>query len=311
MEEESESLESQGLIMNTSKQCCFGLKKRLDENPAQKVSLEVMLGIGLLTQLWVCLLAGFSSGKSRKFAGLIGILIMLLVEILVLCLFALFSIFSDLTSHRINGVSLWHRQAIVRLIRNIIILLLLESSLLMIYYKIDNKHVKLLNSLIPALFLSIVTLLRYLLIKAEYNLFWLSTTFLLLVQEILLICKVDYTISIQWKYLFSPVYIECLLIVIASAYLALENRSNALDCILSVFIFTGFCVILCGIGLFILLNLSHYSIILIITGLLLVSIGTVHIFGSFLLDITLGHIEVETSTAKTPIIYLPGISHSV
>lgn len=147
--------------------------------------------------------------------------------------------------------------------------------------------------------------------KAEYNLFWLSTAFLALLQEILLVLKTDFLIGVRWKDLFVPAYLECLLFVVVSGYWAYENRSNGFFCVLAVFTCSGFSTVLCGIGLFLVLNLEHYSLVLACAGFGMVSVGALHFAGSFFLDLAIGHVEIESLNVKHSIAGLVATPHSV
>lgn len=311
MEENSDEQESQSFIRQFPKQSCFEVKRKLEENPSNKLFIEILLGIFIITQLWIWFGIVYNCWDSKELARPIGFLAIILLEIFVVCIFSLCSIFNDLYSHRINGITLWKRQAIGRLIRNLLIFLLIESTLIILYCKIDNKPLKLLGSAAPLLFLSVVVFLRYLLVKAEYNLFWLSSAFLFLLQEILLVLKIDYSIGVSWKDLLLPVYFECFLLVLSSAFVVYENRSEAFSCVLAIFTCSGFSTVLCGIGLYLLLNLDYYSFVLVCAGFAMVSVGVLHIIGSFFLDLAIGHVEIENFSVKHSISGLIAAPHSV
>ena len=313
MEDDSDDSETQPLFPKSARQSCFACKRSLEDKPYTTMFLKLFLGLLLLSHIWVFLVILYLKIEHSKgsFSTSLLPMISLATELLLTCTVVLVVIFNDLFYRRIRGITLWQRQAIGRLIRNIIILTLIGITLVLLYFNSDQSPINLWKNCWTLLILSIIVFLRFLLIASDYSLFWLLTSGLVLLQEILIILKQDFSISIDWVFALLPTLIFWCVMTIMLAYLIWKNKQDLNDLLLSFINFLGSILCLSGVsfGIFKEINESFYF--LTIVGLFLLTIGFLHTSGSFIIDITIGHIDIEVLDLKHPIQTLSNAPHSV
>jgi hypothetical protein len=313
MEEDSDDSETQPLYPRSTRQSCFMCKRSLEDKPYTNYALKLFLGLVQLLHIWTSLALLYL--KLEYFKGsyslIITPLIVLTAELFLACIVMLFIIFNDLFYRRIRGITLWQRQAIGRLVRNIIILVLIEITLLSFYFNSDQNELKIQKSLLPVLILTVIVFFRYLLIVSEYSLLFLTVSSLLLSQQILLILKLEYQIDIIWKYTLIPTIALCYILVLLTIYLIWEQINDFFKVIIAFFSFAGSVLFSIGITVGILQEFNASLYIYIIISLVFISIGIIEKLGSFIIDITIGHIDIDILDLKHPIQTLSNAPHSV
>ena len=313
MEEDSDESESHPLYPRSARQSCFMCKRKLEEKPGANLTLKLFLGLLQLLHLWSALVLVFRKiafSKGEYFDALIP-LSLLVIELTFICTIVLFLIFNDLFYRRIRGITLWQRQAICRLVRNIFALLLLGFSLLLMYFRRNNDSLNLLKVLFPILLLNLIVFWRFLLINSEFSIFWLASSALLLSQQVLLVLKVDYELDIMWEIVLIPSLSLSYIITAVNLYLIWTNRYDLFEFLLSIVSFTGCVAFSVALSLSILQDTNQNLYITASIGLFLASLAYIEAFGNFLMDIVIGHIDIDILDLKHPIQTLSNTPHSV
>jgi hypothetical protein len=314
MEEELEDSEIQLLSQKAARVSCFYCKTCIENRPVARFLVEVSVGTFMVLHFWasfLMFLCRFYGVVKVKYSLAVLPLVFLVFEVLVTCFVVFCLIFHDLCSKKAKGITLWQRQAIGRLIRNLIFYSFVEWALIMLYLRVDKKDFRLFPCIFPLILLNITAIFRYLLIKSDYSFFWLCSSLSLLSQQILLIIKLDYSPKITWETVLLPSYIQSLLILTVSIYNLFIFRDDFQNLMLIVVTCSGFCLIICGVGLQLALGLHSYSTVLTFSGLGLGSLGAVHSLGSFMVEISVGHVDSDVSELKNPIQTILNSPHSV
>ncbi|CAG9335387.1 unnamed protein product [Blepharisma stoltei] len=313
--------ESRPLINRTTRQSCFICKRSLDSKPYANMILYVLLGILILCHIWGSLILLYLkvANDIGEYFTLFLPVVLLCVEICIICITVFIIILSDFITRKVRGITLWQRQAIGRLIRDFVIFLQLGLTAWFFYAGFDDNSLKspLWHLLMPGIVLSVLASLRFVLIQSEDSLFWICFSFLTIAQQILCIWKIDYKAELSWIYCLIPTYLMCADFAWLSASYFLRFAKELDYSKMIIFLLGIIGSIFSGIGMFF---ISFYledmiefnsAIIWIGIGLGISSIPLIRPFGLFIIDIAVGHIEIEILQLKYPVRSIRNLPHSV
>ena len=179
------------------------------------------------------------------------------------------------------------------------------------YFNLESNTFHIIRILMPVLILNIIVFLRYLLISADYSFFWLILSALVLIQQILLIIKLDYATEILWKWILIPTILLICSIFFMSLYLIWEKFLEFSGVFFSITNTIGSLLCLVGFSYGVFIDITNTTYFLCVIGLLIHSLACIESFGSFVMDITIGHIDVDVLDLKYPIQTLSNAPHSV
>lgn len=313
MEDDSDYSETQPLYPRSSRQSCFVCRRCLEDRPLIKSALQFFLGTVQLLHFWAFLILLYLKiyYNQGSYSHCLIPLSTLIMELFLTCLVVIFIIFNDIFYRKIRGITLWQRQAIGRLIRNLFALFLIGFTCVALYHNLVHNDLELLKPLLPGIFLNAVIFLRFLLIVAEYSAFWLVTSLIVLVQQVLLIGKIDYNWDIDWEIVVLPAVVQSVWVVLMTGYMIYEKYGDYCQEILAILNFIGcVCISFASFyGVYVEIGLLFYLCLAVGFGLL--SIGMIENLGSFLVDITIGHIDLDVLDLKHPVQSFSFAPHSV
>lgn len=312
-EEDSEMSESQPLNARSTRQSCFMCKRRLEDKPSVNQALKLSFGLLQLFHYWTVLTLVYLKVANSKgnYSTLVIPLILLALELLFTCITVLFLIFNDLYYRRIYGITLWQRQAIGRLLRNILVLVLIGFSLFLLYLRADEEEIKMLRVLFPLLILNVIGFLRFLLISSDYSLFWVLSSALTLAQQVCLILKLDYSIDVPWVTILSPALMFTYIFSIFHLYLIWETHSDFLKSLVNLIAFSSSILISVVFTISLLTQLTNLFLVLCLVGIFILTLTYIEVFGGFIMDIAMGHIDIDILDIKHPIQSISNTPHSV
>jgi hypothetical protein len=313
MEDISDDSESLPLNPKPNRSFCFNIKESIEQDQSTKFFLSSVFGAIQFLHVWASLIllyVRFKSGQGCYSNALIPAIV-LVMELLITCMAALFIVANDIASRRVKGITLWQRQAIGRLIKNIFVLSLIQATLVMFYRNADSGVINLSAILLPLLVLNGISVIRFLIISSKHSIFWVLATILALVQQILLIGKIDYGLEMEWKQVLTPSVCLCYLLCFTSIYVIPELRSNYLDLGLGIVNMMGCILLSVGLSIAAFSKPSTGVYVVISISVVFNSVGTLNKIGNYFIDIITGHIDLDVLNAKHPTKSLSYIPHSV
>ena len=306
------------------RQSCFAWRAFMDQRPLLLSALQASLGLLFFTHLGLTLLLVLSGTLDVPFHGWkltrsLSVLpvLLLTLEVSTLCVALLVVIYSDFSKRRVRGVTVWQREAVGRILRNLVISLLFGVTAWLLYTRltIGLDSVRLRGSLLGAFggteFLCLLSILKLALVRTRKGVYWLGVTLAALVFQGLLVCKVDYKATFPWYAVVFPLYgvlgvaaIHC----VHSIYEFLstadkEYRYAALVPIglrLTAIFLMGASLIHIQQALSGSLEARAAAAYLLLASPMTIAALCVPI-GSCLLDIVWGHVEMDFLHSKTPV----------
>lgn len=191
----------------------------MDQRPLLLSALQASLGLLFFAHIALSLLLCTSSVLDFPFKAWALVrsvallpLLVLCLEIATLCVVLLVIIYSDFSKRRVRGVTVWQREAVGRILRNLVVSLLLGLSVWQLYTRLILKPGKvelkggLLGTLGGAVCLCVLAIVKLTLIRTRQGLYWLGLSLAALAFQGLLICKVDYGATFSWSSVVIPLY---------------------------------------------------------------------------------------------------------
>ena len=314
MDDDSEDREDDLLSERKPRQSCYYWKAKLENSQNFKCLVEILIGAGIVLHVWafvVILACGKLGWGDLKYSNACVPLIALTFEVWLTCFIVLLLIINDLCTGKSRGINLWQRQALAKLARNLSVSFMIGLTLALCYLDLDKKNFKFFDCLWPSFVLNILVFFRYLLIKADYSGFCILSSLAGVAFQVLIVLKIDFKVHLEWNLVLIPVYAEVIFCFLLSVYQLSISKSSISETLYQSIISSGLCLIICGMGIHLYLNLHHYSLALIILGLSLSSIGSIQYVGSFFLDMTISHIDFNIAKPKSSLQHFSYTAHSI
>lgn len=211
---------------STSRQRLLFCRQRIDKSSGLLATIEVSLGTVAFAHLLTAL-AMLWSGRGPLLEAILPLAV-LCWEIAMLSLTVLVLVIKDICVWPEESLSVWQREALGRLLRNIVIWSLLGLSLLLVYGNAQGQsELVLTGAVVPALVAACLGVLKTVLIRTERTWFWLGLSVLFALQMLLLMLKVDFEVSISWLFTCFPIYIMSMDALFLTFTVALESVSKA------------------------------------------------------------------------------------
>jgi len=291
----------------TARQQLLLCRQRIDKSPGLLATLEVCLGSVAFAHLLTSLAMLWSSPLREAVLPLA----VLCLEVTVLSLAVLVLVIRDVCARPEESLSVWQREALGRLLRNIVIWSLLGVSLLWGYEQAQGQDkLALTGAVVPALVAACLGGVKIVLVRTDRTWFWLGLSVLFGLQMLLLVLKVDFGVSISWLSTCFPIYIISIDALFLTFTVSFEDLSQAKSPLLP--------TIICGI------LKSAACLMVLITTLLcalqgdsagpdqatlslleaatfcLCYVSAVRLSGNYLLNIVWGHAEMDFLQQKYP-----------
>lgn len=217
-----------------------------------------------------------------------------------------FVVVCDLLGQRARSFPVWQREALGRLLRNFMMGLMVVISLLSVHLSLDGSlHLKTsaLTAFLPCFATVTLSLLKVLAVHTEHSCYWGGFFSLVLMQGLLVVFKVDYSLEVSWAVTIGPIYVLCLS---SCVLFAMEEET-----LWRLGLKTGACL-LCGASACLGAAASdmketgsqelYWSSLGLAAGsLLCLAFSTCDVCGSYILDIFWGHVEIDLNYHQSPV----------
>lgn len=233
-------------------------------------------------------------------------LILLCLEVITACLASFIVFFKDLAYRKKKGVATWHREALGRILRNLIISLMVFISLILLCFSVDNEYSitqSILCSACPVIVLCCLSIIKICCITTSESPYWLGFCILTIAQLTLLVVKLDYAAEIYWTVVLSPMMMTGFnLLVWSITSTSLGRNISWLDIITML----GYAAITASFGILgVYLDFDYFSVYSVAVNMslsvVLVFIGKCYELGSWGYDILFGHLETDYIYKKNPV----------
>lgn len=281
--------------------------------------IDSALGLLILTHAWLTAFLIYLKAKidyGSYESALIPVL-MVPIELCVTSLAVIAVIYKDFVRLKVRGITVWQRQALGRLIRNILVFSLCILGLLIIIQGL-SKLESLQSMLCPFLILGFLGLVKFIMIETEDTWFWVSCTVCAELEMLAAIYKFDYDGPIELKGMLclSVVFTSIVLMysmVLTRRFILRYELYNAVQSLCG--FFASILILLIEVLLVLhskLFNM-HYQLIFICTLLscILYTISLSRPLGILIKDILTGHIEEGSLDIRSSSRFLYNRPHSV
>jgi len=191
----------------------------MDQRPLLLSTLQASLGLLFFAHIALSLLLCASAVLDFPFKAWTLVrsvallpLLVLWMETATLCVVLLVIIYSDFSKRRVRGVTVWQREAVGRILRNLVVSLLLGLSAWQLYTRLILKPGKvelkggLFGTLGGTVCLCVLAIVKLTLVRTREGIYWLGLSLTALAFQGLLICKVDYGATFAWSSVVFPLY---------------------------------------------------------------------------------------------------------
>jgi hypothetical protein len=233
-------------------------------------------------------------------------LILLCLEISVSCVASFMVFYKDLESRKKKGVATWHREALGRILRNMIVSIMVFISLVLMCFSLDNSYSttrSVLGTASPLIVLCVLSIIKICCVTTDESPYWLGSCLLTLVQLTLFVLKLDYGAEIYWSVVLSPMMMTGFNLLIWSLTSSSLSRNISWLNITSILGYASITASFGSLGLH--LDFSYFSVyslwVNMSLSVLLVSIGKSYEVGSWGYDIIFGHLETDYIYKKNPV----------
>jgi len=306
------------------RQSCFAWRAFMDQRPLLLSALQASLGLLFFAHIALSLLlcvsavldVPFKAWRVTRSVAFLPVFA-LCIEIATLCIALLVIIYSDFSKRRVRGVTVWQREAVGRILRNLVVSILLGISVWQLYTRLILKRgdIELKGGLLSALggtvCLCVVATVKLTLVRTKEGIYWLGLALAALVFQGLLVCKVDYGAIFSWSSVVFPLYTVPLLgllhcLASLSSFFSSADKDQRYLHLLPVLL-RLLAALLSAVAIFhvqqaldrVLPTLSATLYLLLLA--LPVGIAALCIpVGSSLLDIVWGHVEMDFLHSKSP-----------
>jgi hypothetical protein len=280
----------------TVRQRLFLCRKRIDKSPGLLAVIESVLGTVVFAHvLAATAMLEFDTSKGHLSDATLPIGVFCF-EVTALSLVILVFVIKDVCVHPEESVSVWQREALGRLLRNIVVGSLLGVSLVWIYAQEELSR-----AVVPALVAACLGATKVVLIRTERTWFWLGVSVLFFLQLLLLIVKTE--LQLSWLCACLPLYLLSIDVVFLLFTLISEDIEHAKSSLLFILLL-GFVkalasamvlvtTLLCALhadGAGIAADTMKISVL---ATFCLCYVSAVRVSGAYILNIIWGHVDVD------------------
>ena len=280
----------------TVRQRLFLCRKRIDKSPGLLAVIESVLGTVVFAHvLAATAMLGCDPTQGHLSDATLPIGIFCF-EVTALSLLILVFVIKDVCVHPEESVSVWQREALGRLLRNIVVGSLLGASLVWIYAEEELS-----SAVVPALVAACLGAMKVVLIRTERTWFWLGVSVLFVLQLLLLSMKTE--LQLSWLCVCLPLYLLSIDIMFLLFTLISEDIEHAKSSLLSILLL-GFVKALASAMVLVttLLGALHADgariaadtvrLCALVT-LCLCYVSAMRASGAYILNIIWGHVDVD------------------
>jgi hypothetical protein len=293
----------------SARQRLFLCRKRIDKSPGLLAAIEIALGTVAFAHALIAIAMLWSEeGQSRDAVLPLAVFCF---EVALLSLAVLVLVIKDICTRPEESLSVWQREALGRLLRNIVIWSLIGVSCLWLYEKAEEQDKLLLSgAVVPALVAACLGMLKIVLIRTERTWFWLGLSLLFTLQMMLLLLKIDFNLHISWRFVCLPIYFISLDALVLTFTVSSEEITLFKASIVSTFLS---CLIKFAACVMVLITTFYWAgrgdgaesedatvMQLGIATFILCYASAVRISGNYLLNIVWGHVEIDFLHQKYP-----------
>ena len=287
----------------------FLCRKRIDKSPGLLAAIEIALGtVAFAHALIAMAMLRSEEGESREAVLPLGVFCF---EVAFLSLAMLVLVIKDVCTRPEESLSVWQREALGRLLRNIVIWSLIGFSCLWLYGNAHEQDKLLLSgAVVPALVAAGLGMLKIVLIRTERTWFWLGLSLLFTLQMTLLLLKMDFDLPISWRFVCLPIYFISLDALLLTFTVSTEEitlfKASVVLTLLTCLVKLAACVM-------VLITTFYWAgrgdgaesedatvMLLEIATFILCYAAAVRISGNYLLNIIWGHVEMDFLHQKYP-----------
>jgi hypothetical protein len=299
--------------LRTARMKFFHWRTLLDENPGHMSLIRYSLGVFLILHPVISYLLVML--KVLNIQVLLGLgyiqlslipLILLCLEISVACVASFMVFYKDLEFRKKKGVATWHREALGRILRNMIVSIMVFISLVLMCFSLDNSYAttrSVLCTASPVIVLCVLSIIKICCVTTAESPYWLGLCVLTLAQLTLFALKLDYGAEIYWSVVLSPMMMTGFNLLIWSLTSSSLSRNISWLDIISILGYASITASFGSLGLH--LDFSYFSVYSVWVNMslsvLLVSIGKSYKVGSWAYDIIFGHLETDYIYKKNPV----------
>jgi len=281
---DSQDSETSSLVQKPDRQTCFYFSKFLNEHPLVAEVFSGCFSGLLILHFWVSVYLL----KQRSVREALLPVFVLFLEVTGLCVSVLVVFFSDVVKRRIRGLTLWQREALGRVIRNLVVSSTLAYSSYSLWSSIESPRF----ALVPLLVVNSFAIVKFCLVRSSYALVWLVGCLLLEAQFVLF-----YFTELNWILKLLPL---SLLSVNLTVFLCVQLIRNIKELRSLVAVMLGILgSSLLGVS-FVLLSLSledrsdfQKFYLCLVFGMVCSSCALVKPLKELLLDLLFGHLSQE------------------
>jgi hypothetical protein len=297
---------------------CYPCKLKLEATRFQPY-IHSLLGLLVLAHVW---LSGFlvylkaQADFGSYEIALIPVLI-LPVELSIACVLVIVVIYKDFIRLKVRGITVWQRQALGRLLRNILVFSLCSIGVFMIIQGLSQMD-SLQTVLSPFLLLGFLGMAKFVMIETEDTWFWFSLTAFVEAGMLVGIYMIDYggIVKIQEILCLAMIATMILLIFCMELTRRFVVKWEVYNAVMSLCgFFASILVLLCEILLFInakfLILHSQLLFTLSLLACILYTISLSRPLGILIKDILTGHIQEPILQDLTGSRFLLERPHSV
>lgn len=282
----------------TMRQRLFLCRKRMDKSPSLLATVEVALGTAVFAHVFAA--AVLLGGDVSQFSNALLPIGAFCLEVAALSLAALVLVIKDVCTRPEESISVWQREALGRLLRNIVLGCLLGLSFIWMY---ESAGLALSEAVAPALVAASLGAAKVVLIRTERTWFWLGVSVLFILQLFLLVMKTDYSLQLSWLWVCFPIYVLSIDVLFLIFTLISEDISQAKSYLFSIILIGTIKSLACVMVLVTTLlgawnaetariETNTVAISVMVT-LSLCYVSGVRVSGAYLLNIIWGHVDVD------------------
>lgn len=294
----------------TVRQRLFFCRRRIDKSPGLLAAIEVVLGTICFAHILASIGLLWRDIDRAQLLEAVLPLGAFCFEVTLLSLIMLVLVIKDVCSRPEESLSVWQRESLGRLIRNIFLGSLLGISCLFTYESIQEPNLVLGSAVVPAVIAASIGAVKILLIKTERTWFWLGVAVLVTLQLLMLVLKTDYESSIPWYWVCFPVYILTidalfLTFTVVSEDLSSDKSSRFLVITQGILRSTACLLVLgtvCLGAMKVEEGKSDYDAVSVLGAITycVCYVAGVRTCGAYLLNIIWGHVEIDFLHQKYP-----------